>query len=396
PEAAFLASAARRLGLTPRLLATDFCTTRDGFLAAVREARPAGVVFFDAVEWREIVTLLAGFALEAGAPRVIVAGASLADPATRPEPQAAGVLAAPDLPSFARALGADGPAPAIAELPLDLDVFGGPALLDRALGASLFGDLGSVPLVAVRAPRSASSPCAASARFEGALADGRREALPPAVAHAPLERVGAAAKAVEWWDRDAFDLTLLHPAWAKGGAADRAYFEPVRERGLRQTVRLNARTPVPMLETLAGFGVDRVVFDCDALEDRERVPGATASAAEVARAAGEARSVGLETGVLFCVGLPDETPDDTARRCDALRAADLDRLRVIPFEPTGGAAAEWCRRRGAWPPEGARWNRELHHPLRQPHLGRDAFVRSFETALLLAAEIQTRDAGAPR
>lgn len=389
PEVAFAAACARRLGLSPRIMATDFCTTGEGFQSDLRAAAPFGAVFFDAPEFREVVHGLSALAVGVGVPRVVVAGIGMAEE-TPPPSWPEGVRAAPGArPSaLAEALGLPVPAGLAPEtLALDVDVYGGPALLDRALGASLFGDLDTAALLGVRGFRRASSPCAALARLEGAVDGDRRELLRPAVAHAPLERLGSSVKRVEWWDRDFFEATVLHPSWAGVEAADRAYLAPLKERGLFQTVRTNARVPGPILETLRDLGVGRVVFDCDALEEGERLPGADATATEVAAAIRGAREVGLETGVLFVVGLPRESVATTARRCDVLRFAGPDRVRVVPFEPTGGRSAEWCRLRGLWPPLDLRWNRELFQPLRQPELGPDNYARLFDEALAFAAEV---------
>jgi hypothetical protein len=378
PEAAFAASAARRMGLAPRLLATDFCTTRDGFQNAVSAEGVEGVVFFDAPEFREVVDGLSKLALEAGARKVVVAGDGREDD---------GSEAVFD-PEVRRAFGGD-PARLAAALelrppdfdrtttPLDYEVYGGAALLDRATGCSLFGDLDVAALVAIRASRTSSSPCAALARLEGAVASERRVALSPKAAHAPLDVLGAKAREVEWLDRDFFEATLLRPAFEGAEAADRAYLAPLRERGLRQTVRLSPKTPGPMLETLAELGVFRVVFDCDAVLGLPALPQSVATAEDVAAAAELARDVGLEAGVLLVVGLPGETPDSTKARCD-----------VLPFEPSAGPPAAWCRARDLWPPRADRWNREIRQPLRDPSLPKDAFARSFEEALLFVAETQ--------
>jgi hypothetical protein len=391
PETAFAASAARRLGLTPQIIATDFCTTEAGFQSAVASAAAYGVVFADAAEHREVIQGLAAFALRAGAERVVVIGASLAeDP---PPDFGPGVRLVRSTRPSALAAALDLPAPAddsLATLPLDVDVYGGPALLDRALGCSLFGETDVAALIGVRGPRRESSPTAALARLEGALEDGRRELLLPAVAFHPLERLGAGVKRVEWLDRDFFEASLLHPPWPGAEAADRAYLEPLRRRGLFQSVRVRANIPSPMMETLRDLGVGRVVFDCDALEDAERLPGARATATDVAAGIETARALGLESGVLLTVGLPGETAAITAERCARLRSAGVARVRVTPFEPTGGAAAAWCERRGLWPPLDQRWNRELFQPLRQPALGPDAFVRLYEVALAFAAETAVR------
>jgi hypothetical protein len=98
----------------------------------------------------------------------------------------------------------------------------------------------------------------------------------------------------------------------------------------------------------------------------------------------------MGVGVLLSVGLPDETPELTRRRCATLADAGLERVRVVPFEPTGGAPSERCRERGIWPPRGERWNREMHLPLHQPAADPDDFVRLFEEAVGFAAEIAAR------
>ena len=388
PEVAFAASAARAMGLVPRIIATDFCTTEASFQSAVAGARPFGVVFFDAVEFREVISGLSDMAVKAGAARILVAGPSLGDPDCPPT-YAAALRQVPSSSLSALASALDLPLPAglgLETLPLDVEVYGGSGLLDRGVGCSLFGELDSAMLIAIRGPRRASSPCAALARLEGALEGGKRELLRPKTAFLPLEHFGPGVRRVEWLDRDFFEATVLHPSWSGTDAADRAYLAPLKERGLFQSVRVNARIPAPILDTLRELGVGRAVFDCDALEDRDKLPGADATARDVAAAVHSAHELGLEAGVLLVAGLPGETPEIMRRRCDRLRESRPERVRVVPFEPSGGAASAWCERRDLWPPRDLRWNRELFQPLRQPELGQDAFVRLYEIALAYAAE----------
>jgi hypothetical protein len=365
PQAAFLSSALRELGFEPSLLATDFCTTQDGFQTAVRQAMPSAIVFPDALEWREILVTLSGFACDTITGPVAVL--TTVPEASRPDGFGDRVtfLADGDPAALAKALGVRARPLDLARIPMDYGLFGGAAALDRAMTASLFGDVGTAPLLASRADARLVSGTAALARLEGPLAGGG-VALSDETALAPLHGVQSGVRRVEWWDRF-FDtrsrLGLLRDVW---------------RTGIRQSVRLAADAAEPStLEALRSVGVDRVVFECG--EDA----GPEAEAAERCHAAG------LEAGALLVIGLPAETAAAAARRCETLRRAAIDRVRVVPFEPAGGTPAwERCVSEGWWPPKDHRWNRELYQPLEQPQAAE--YPKVLEEALMLVADVEAR------
>jgi hypothetical protein len=376
PQAAFLGSALRELGFEPGLLPTDFCTTQDGFQTAIKEEPPAAVLFVDALEWREILVTLSQFACDAVGCPVVIASSVPRRIAPSGFPERVKFVAEGDGTGLARALGVGGAPPGPEALPLDYALFGGAAALDRAMTASLFGDLGRAALLAARGEPGRVSPTAALARLEAAV-EGGPFPLSREAALAPLAALGAAVRSVEWWDRswDPANLGLLDSVW---------------KTGLRQSVRLrpDAATPA-FLGDLKRRGVARVVFECDALEDAPdlRLPGAAGDAREVAEAARRCADAGLPAGVLLVVGLPGETAAKTDGRCDRLRASRVDRVRAVPFEPAGGTEA-WDRlvARGWWPPKTDRWNRELYQPLSQPEAAE--YPRVLEAALMLVADLE--------
>jgi hypothetical protein len=380
PQAAFASSSLRSLGFDPVLLPTDFCTAQDGFQTAVRAADPAAVVFVDGAEWREILATLAGFACGTTSGPVVVMTSLPA--ATFPDdfPARAAFIPDGDGAALARVLGAKaGGAPPPGSLPLDYRLFGGEAILRRAMGCSLFAETGSIALLASRPPARETSPTAALARLEGPSSAGR-VTIDPAAAQAPLAALGGAARAVEWWDRSfrpAHDPLLAE----------------ARRLGLRQTVRLFPKDATEgRLASLREAGVSRIAIECDALDGKPSLPGAAGTAADAASAIARARAGGLDAGVLLVVGLPGETAALARDRRARLEQARPSRVRVVPFEPAGGTEAwSWCVARKLWPPRENRWNREIHQPLEQPESGDYAAV--LEEALTLLALVET--AGAP-
>jgi hypothetical protein len=364
PQAAFLSSALRALGFKPELLPTDFCTTQDSFQTAVRASNPDAVLFVDALEWREILATLSGFAVEA------IAGPVVVD-------QAPG-----DLAALRAALRTEpGPVPPLTSLPLDYALFGGAALVGRAMGCSLFGDVGTVALLATRPV--GGSPTAAIARLEGPVSPLLRDSqiIEEHAALAPLEALRGSVRAVEWWDEP---------------EARPIYAARVKEMlGCPQTCRSRTDYPMDEFDQLRADGITRVVYDCDAIDDLPelRLPGAAGPTGSVAAAAVNTKKCGLEVGVLFVIGLPGERALHTKARCDLLRRAGIDRVRVVPFEPTGGTPTyDWCVERGLWPPKDNRWNRELYQPLEQPQKAEWPMI--LEEALMLVADVEAR-AGAP-
>jgi hypothetical protein len=374
PQAAFASRAMRTLGFDPRPLPTDFCTTREAFQTAVASANPAALVFVDALEWREIVATLSDCAREVSAAPILLLSSVPAAPAEADFPAGVTFVQDDGIAALAAALGAPRGDLDPRALALDYAVVGGRAALRRAMAASLFAEPRTVGLLARRPAVGAVAPTAALARLEAPVGAGPF-VLDVEAALRPLDELGDAVAAVEWWDRS-FD-----PA---SGALLRA----VAGRGLRQSVRvLPAAASAAALKVLKRDGVTRVVFDCDALDGAPdaRVPGAAAAASDVVRAARIATEAGLEVGILLVIGLPGEGATRFRERRAALQAAAAAQVRVVPFEPAGGTEAwTWCVAAEVWPPADQRWNRELYQPLRQPQAGEYAEV--LEGALRLVAE----------
>jgi hypothetical protein len=187
---------------------------------------------------------------------------------------------------------------------------------------------------------------------------------------------------VEWWDRDV-------------GAA---LLERVREAGGRvphQSVRLLPGGKDPgLISELRSLGVGRVVFDVDRLTAVAATPGSAATAEDLEPWMREARRAGMEVGVLLAVGIPGESAASARSRLEVLRRLAPQRLRCVPFEPAGGHPVYAdLKSRGLLPPEGERWNRELHRPLVQRGFDREDFVAAWSEALLLLAEIEAGGGG---
>jgi hypothetical protein len=383
PQAAFLSSALKALGFETKLLQTDFCTTQDSFQTAVREAKPDAVLFMDALEWREILATLSGFAVNTTSGPVVVVTAL--DVISKPGGFEERVeFVADGEPSvLAAALGVDAERVRVATLPLDYGLYGGPDFVRRGMGCSLFGDVGTVALLASRPVLGgAFCPTAALLRLEAPVPDSinRTLVLEEWAALTPLEILKGHVRAVEWWEPE---VLPRHAARVK------------QVLGCPQTCRLATCNPShEEADDLRRDGVTRVVYDCDVLDDAAALPwDVAAPASTVAGAAVFAKQHGLEVGVLLVIGLPGETALHTKARCDLLRKAGIDRVRVIPFEPAGGTPAyDWCIERGLWPPKENRWNRELYQPLEQPQ--KPEWPRILEEALMLVADVEAR-AGAP-
>ena len=272
-------------------------------------------MFVDALEWREILVTLTGFACETISGRVLVATSVPAGSAPSGFAERVDFVSDGDAAALAQRLGARGRSFDLARIPLDYDLFGGAAALDRAMSASLFGDVGTAPLLASRPDPRRVSPVAALARLEGPVAGGP-VVLTPETALAPLRAVQSAVRRVEWWDRS------FEPSWMP-------LLEEVWRLGVRQSVRL--RPELASGGALAEFkrlGVRRIVFECAAKD-----------VAPEAEAAERCHAAGLEAGVLLVIGIPGETAAVCAARCEKLRRAGIDRVRVVPFEPTGGTEA---------------------------------------------------------
>ena len=98
--------------------------------------------------------------------------------------------------------------------------------------------------------------------------------------------------------------------------------------------------------------------------------------------------------MLLVVGLPGETRAAGQERTHRLRSARPDRLRCIPFEPTGGHPVfEEVRRQGLLPSTDKAWMRELYRPLQQAGLSREEYLSNWSDALLLLAEQKGDNSG---
>jgi hypothetical protein len=264
---------------------------------------------------------------------------------------------------------------------MDLQIFGGPDVGSQPQAGSLFCELDTIGLVAARSGRGTLAPTAFLARLEAPLPHGP-VALSDRAALAPLNDTGGGVRRIEWWDRDAGKAVLNCAA-------------EVSDRGLRQSARvIPGGDAAARLSALAGAGIDRVIFEVDRIESGEPMPQSAACSGDLGPWVSEARRCGLEVGILLVVGIPGETIEGGKRRTEAVRALRPDRIRCVPFEPTGGHPVYGAMvARGWWPPRDLRWIREVHRPLRQPGLGREEFVQNWSEALMLQAEVACRRKG---
>ena len=379
PESAFLAGAARLLGLAPQRVATDFGTPGEIFQAQLKALDPVGVLLPYATEFREVLLVLAELARKNVQGPVAFVGDAVGRERL-PVHELEGVTWISGDPGTGLAEALDGSpsgAPDHASIPMDLAPYGAD-LASRPMVASLFGELGTVGLLATRAARSELSPVALLARLEAPVAEGP-VALDPEIALAPLDSLDDKVQRVEWWDRHATAHVLDCAA-------------ALSSRGLRQSVRVRVDLATPeLLASLPGRGVDRVVFDVDRVAEVPAVPGSNGGVEALRPWAQVARDLGLEIGINVVVGLPDETPEAGRARRALLGTLAPDRMRCVPFEPTGGTDAhDWIEGRGLLAPKKTRWERELHRPIVQDCLPPDAFWQTWSDALCGLAEVEMR------
>ena len=147
PESAFLAGAARLLGLVPQRVVTDFGTPGEVFQAELKALDPLGVLLPYATEFREVLLLLAELARQNVDGPVAFVGDGVGRERL-PEQELDGVtwIAGDPGRDLAQAFGespsGEGGHSSIA---MDLSPYG-KDLASRPMVASLFGELGTVGL----------------------------------------------------------------------------------------------------------------------------------------------------------------------------------------------------------------------------------------------------------
>lgn len=379
PESAFLAGAARLLGFVPQRVATDFGTPGEVFQAELTALEPAGVLLPYTTEFREVLLVLAEIARDSVGCPVALVGDGIARERL-PEHPIDGVtwIAGDPGRGLAAAVGAPpNGGPAHETIAMDFLPYG-PDLARRPMVASLFGEMGTVGLVATRAARSELSPVVLLARLQAPVGDDP-VLLQSDIALAPLESLGDTVRRVEWWDAHATDHVLACAA-------------SLSARGVRQSVRIRPDLATPdLLATLSSHDVDRVVFDVDRIPDAPSTPGSRTTAEELEPWVAAARAAGLEVGLMVVVGLPYETAESGRQRLAAVRGLEPDRIRCVPFEPTGGTPAhDWVEEHGLLASKKTRWERELHRPLVQDCLPPDAFWQTWSDTLCYLAEVEAR------
>lgn len=373
PETAFTSRGLRRLGFAPSRVATDFCTEQSGFQATLRNLNPVAILLPDCLEFRELLLHFGRVARETTGviPTLFGDGLRREGHSARLEE---GVRWAPDDDDLARALGHDH-WPSCHDLPMDLPLY--PDLPEHPATASLFAERGTVALVASRPASRDVAPTALLARLEAPRPE--RCILVPAAASWPVRDGMPGLSHVEWWDRDFPDEAF-------------PLLEGIAGRGWRQSVRVRlgtGRTP-EVLERLRERGVHRVVFEVDRTVEGPALPGSTGSADDLRPYVAASRELSLEVAVLLVVGLPGETRASARATLDILREIKPDRLRCVPFEPTGGTPAHrQVAAAGLLPATDRRWERELHRPLNQACLHGEDFIASWAEAHLLLAEVET-------
>lgn len=376
PEVAFLAGAIKAAGLEAVRFPADFCSDERVFEARLRELNPGAVWFHYATEWREMAARGAELAVRTVEAPVCFAG-SAADAGrdgVLPVPLIPGVQVPPSQHEEDLVLPAGGRRIEAARIVPDWSIFG-PDLSNRPVSTSLFARPGSIGCLASREALAARPPTALLARLGAPRRDGMWN-LPPDV----LARCIASFEGfdrVEWWDRNfgPRKLQLLPIA---------------REAGLRQSVRLlGAGAGKDHLSALRDGGVDEVVFESDRVDSAPPLPGSSASVRELAPCVEAARRLGLDASLLLVLGLPGETAGAARARIAAARQMGLRHVRCIPFEPAGGHPAfAAVAAAGLLPPEGGRWKREVHRPLKQECLSTGEFVEIWAEGMLLHAETE--------
>ena len=375
-EGAFLAGAAKLLGLAPQWVAADFGIDEQAFQADLQGAGAVGVILPYSSELREALIPLARTIRGALDVPVALVGDGLARERVPVDPIDGVTLIAgdPGLTLLAAVGGADATAPSHERVPLDLGYLG-PDLAKRALGASLFGELETVALSGGRAARSDLSPTAAFARWQAPVGD-RPVWLSTELALEPLGSGIEGVGHVEWWDRHATSEVLEHA-------------RALAPRGMKQSARVRVDCATTgLLPTVKDAGIGRVVFEVDRVSGGTDLPGSTATVDDLEPWFAAARSVGLEVGVLLAVGLPGETRAAGQRRAERLLELKPDRVRCVPFEPTGGTPA-WDLVHGAGMLGTVdRGLREVHRPLIQSTLSADEYWANWTDALCTLAQVE--------
>lgn len=391
---------------------TDFSTTKDGFVAAVRSNEPLAVAFRVTKETREIVRFLAGLVGEQPEQVPVVffgplchshpdEVVGLSDAAIiltgEPEVGAENLLSSwkpgesiPNPPPpgcwfvFEGAVmkgAAGGPADLSKTPKPDLVVFGGDRVFRRGIGSSMFGELKVLPFLTGHGSPSGLPINANLWNFSYATFDPPR-CLDVETMTFRLRALGPRVDHIEIWDREF--------GWDGKLAAE---FLPVlhtRQRKKTYSLRVLAETFRPeILEMTDRIHSLRLVTEMDAAtpEAHRRIPGSQ-NPDKVAIVVEAAKKAGMEPGILLTVGLPYETLSDIRKKIDFIRKSGVKRLRCVPFEPGYGLPIHrLCDKEGMLAGRGDQWNREVVQPLNQSSLPAEDWHIGWQECQNLQAEL---------
>jgi hypothetical protein len=394
---------------------TDFSTTKDGFVGAVRANEPLAVAFRVTKPTREIVRFLAGVVAEQPEQiPVIFYGplcqthpeevASLAEPAVvltgegevglenllkvwRPgEP-----ISTPPPPGCwfcaqGQVLrGADGGPADLGAIPKpDLVVFGGDRIFRRGVGASLFGELKVLPFLTGHGTPAGMPANATLHNFSYATTYAPRVLDLEAIIFR-LRALGPRVDHIELWDREL--------GWDGRLAKKLLPVLHTRQRKKTYSMRVLAQSFDPALLDLTDATHSlRLVTELDSATaaHHAKVPGMQ-DPDKVAAVVDAARSRGLHPALLVSVGLPFETRADIEKKIDFIRKNGVRRVRFAAFEPAyGHPVYDLCEREGMLKGRGEEWNREVFRPLTQESLPAEDWHVAWQKCLDLQAELQMK------
>ncbi|MCB9832230.1 MAG: hypothetical protein H6807_07110 [Planctomycetes bacterium] len=410
PGTAALAGLARALGCAVTRLPADFGSRQESLLEALVASAPELVLIRVSGEVREALVHVVDKLREAApglrfafhGPLASAAPDAVTSMAPRcfvlrgdPEVGLAGLVAAgldraeaepgPGLIAVVAGqarFGAEAPPadPALAPLPA-YDLFE-PGFSAAAIGGSLFGEPGTLPLETVIGAPSGLAGNVALTTFNQPSSHAPRLL--------PLDRLRERAAALrprargfEIVDRE-FGFPGSHYGEVLAALPELVEGRPVSLRMLASTANLDlVRGTAPGL-------VRRIVCELDAITGSAAAVLPGAQTEDRVRALVElARGRGFEVGLLVSAGLPRESAADLGAKIELVRALAPEALRFLPFSPTHGHPWHALALAEDMMPTGeAAWNREVHLPLRQPGLDEESWHRLWQDCLDLQAEVQ--------
>ncbi|MEE9394030.1 MAG: hypothetical protein V3W41_16135 [Planctomycetota bacterium] len=265
----------------------------------------------------------------------------------------------------------------------DFGVFGGSELFRRGIGCSLFAETQVAPIEISVGERSEPPVNAALESFVRRLP----RALP--------FKLRSEAQLADRLRHLKSDFPLLRGIEIRDLSLP-VTFAPVLGRLIDEvrplTFSMRADDYLTQADDIAAFaavGVKRFVFEWDAVDSAfaAKYKGLRDPQKTVQLIAAAKKS-GCEVGVLVTAGLPGESGADIDAKIATLRALEVDRVRILPFEARfGGPLWSVVEAGGMQSKAHDAWNREVYRPLVQDSLPATLWHEKWQRCLDYQAEL---------